>query len=95
MCSKVINGHQRTWSRSSPPTSLTPSICSSLSLSAGGRRQASLDIELAEAAELELVPAHDAEADERPVLVRLVEAPLPHLRSISALAPPHHHTRTK
>ena len=66
-------------------------------LGAGGRRQAGPDVDLAEAADLELVPDHDAAADERLVPLRLVEAPhqLPHLRSIAASAPARHHTRRK
>lgn len=51
-------------------------------LGAGCRRQAGLDVDVAQAADLELVPAHDAVSDEGLVALRLVEAPhqLPHLR---------------
>lgn len=65
-------------------------------LGAGCRRQAGLDVDLAEAADLELVPAHDAAADERLVPLRLVEAPhqLPHLRSIAATVSTNHDSRS-
>jgi hypothetical protein len=51
-------------------------------LGAGRHRQAGLDVDVAQAAHLELVPAHDAVPDEWLVPLRLVEPPhqLPHLR---------------
>jgi hypothetical protein len=51
-------------------------------LGAGRRRQAGIDVDVAQAAHLELVPAHDAVPDEWLVPLRLVEPPhqLPHLR---------------
>lgn len=55
-------------------------------LGAGCRGQTGLDVDVAQAADLELIPAHDAISDERLVSLRLVEAPdqLPHLRSMAS-----------
>lgn len=57
-------------------------------LGAGGRRQASLDVDLPQAADLEVAAAHDAAADERLVPLRLVEAPhqRPYLRGTMTTA---------